>query len=188
MTDNVVTVNFRNDTLFAVEQEDGIYVAVKPICESLGLRWHGQFERIKRDCILNSSIRVIRMATPGGARETLCLPLEFINGWLFGVDENRVRNEDVRQKVLAYKRECYQVLFDHFYGRRHEAAPVVEVNDINVPESVRLRQVTEARHAFGVRAAQQLWFQLKLPVVPAMADFDQQPGLFEVTPLRHTTG
>ena len=27
----IITVNFRNDTLFAVERDDGVFVAAKPI-------------------------------------------------------------------------------------------------------------------------------------------------------------
>jgi hypothetical protein len=33
----IVTVDFRNDTLFAVERDDGVFVALKPICDSLGI-------------------------------------------------------------------------------------------------------------------------------------------------------
>ena len=33
----LTTVNFKNDTLFAIESEEGIYVAIKPICDSLGI-------------------------------------------------------------------------------------------------------------------------------------------------------
>ncbi|MRN76835.1 MULTISPECIES: phage antirepressor N-terminal domain-containing protein [unclassified Brucella] len=38
----IITVDFRNDTLFAVERDDGVFVAVKPICDTLGLSWGSQ--------------------------------------------------------------------------------------------------------------------------------------------------
>jgi P22_AR N-terminal domain/ORF6C domain len=43
----------------------------------------------------------------------LCLPLEHIPGWLFGVSPSRVRPE-LRDKVKQYRRECYRVLWEAF--------------------------------------------------------------------------
>lgn len=42
----------------------------------------------------------------------------------------------------------------------------------------KVRTVTETRRAFGVPAAQQVWFELGLPVVPAMLEGDRQSDLF----------
>ncbi|TWH63832.1 P22-like antirepressor protein [Azomonas agilis] len=84
-------------------------VAMKPICENIGLAWSGQFERIKRNVVLNEAIRVIRTPSEGGEQETLCLPLDYLNGWLFGVDTNRVKPE-IRPRLIQYQRECFHVL------------------------------------------------------------------------------
>lgn len=43
----------------------------------------------------------------------LCLPIHYLNGWLFGVDTNRVKAE-IKDKLITYKKECYQVLFDYW--------------------------------------------------------------------------
>jgi len=43
----------------------------------------------------------------------LCLPLDLIPGWLFGVTASRVK-EDIRPKLLRYQRECFRVLWDAF--------------------------------------------------------------------------
>jgi hypothetical protein len=37
------------------------YIVPKQICENLGISWSGQFERMKRDTVLNDAIRVIRI-------------------------------------------------------------------------------------------------------------------------------
>lgn len=113
----IITVDFRQDTLFAIERDDGVFLAIKPICDALGLKWSGQHDRINRDPILSEGIRVMGMPTPGGTQETTCLRLDLVNGWLFTIDESRVKDEETRQKVLAYKRECHAVLFRHFYGK-----------------------------------------------------------------------
>ena len=96
-----------------------VYVPVKPICDYLGISWVGQRERIMRDPVLSEvlkGIRVTRIPLPkvgGGTQEALCLPLEFLPGWLFGVQANRVKVE-LRDKIIRYQRECFKVLSQAF--------------------------------------------------------------------------
>jgi hypothetical protein len=40
-----------------------------------------------------------------------------LNGWLFGVQVNRVK-EEYREKVLQYQRECYDILAQAFFPTR----------------------------------------------------------------------
>lgn len=125
----IVTVDFRDDTLFAVERDDGVFVALKPICDRLGLAWGSQYNRLMRDTILAEGIFIMKMPLPGGAQEMTCLRLELVNGWLFGIDESRVKPE-LHEAVLTYKRECYAVLAARFLPGR---APVVEPSGVFGP-------------------------------------------------------
>lgn len=177
---NLITVNFRQDTIFAVECDDGIYVVVKPIAERFGLAWTGQFQRLKEDPVLSEGMKTIFIPSPGGMQETTCLRLDLLNGWLFKVDSRRVKNEETRRKLLTYQRECYKVLFEHFYGKRHAAEPVVPDQDETADnENLKLRHVTECRQVFGTQAAAQLWFKMNLPVVPAMLQDPRQMSIFD---------
>lgn len=65
----ITTIDFHRDTLFAVEQQDGVSVAIKPICDTLGIAWNKQLERIKRDAILSEGMTIMVMPSPGGAQE-----------------------------------------------------------------------------------------------------------------------
>lgn len=57
------------------------------------------------------------MATPlGHGQETVCLRLDYLNGWLFTIESVRIKDELIRQRVQDYQRECYRVLFRHFTG------------------------------------------------------------------------
>lgn len=181
----IITVDFRNDTLFAVERDDGVFVAVKPICDTLGLSWGSQHNRIMRDPILAEGIFTTKMPSVGGLQETTLLKMDLINGWLFGIDENRVKAE-CKEAVLTYKRECYAVMFEHFYGKK-KAKPVEISEDAQENESVKLRMVTEGRHTFGNQAAAQLWFRLGLPVVPAMMHDPRQITLFDYTAVKSSS-
>ena len=80
---NIQTINFNNQQLLTVEKDGVKYVAVKPICENLGLAWGAQFVKIKENQILNESISIIEMvAEDGKNREMVCLPIDMINGWI----------------------------------------------------------------------------------------------------------
>ncbi len=105
------TVDFHGHALTVITDNDGAkLVAARPICDAIGLAWNGQYERIQRDDVLKSTIRVMRtVAEDGKSRELVCLPLDYLNGWLFGVDASRVKPE-IREVLLQYKRECYGVL------------------------------------------------------------------------------
>lgn len=169
MSGKIVTVDFRSDTLVAVERDDGIYVAVRPICEALGIDWSAQLKRVKADPVLSEAVALI--ATPFGrhGQEETCLKLDFVNGWLMGIDSRRVR-EEARDKLIEYQRECHAVLFRHFYGKATGAEPQIEpdLDPVKEPASVKLRMVAESNEIFGQRAAAELWFKLRLPITPAM--------------------
>jgi len=116
MSDNQITlIPFYDQELVAVEKDGQKYVALKPICENIGLSWSGQYERIQEDSVLSTCIRVIRIQLPNDiqSREVSFLPIEYLNGWLFGIDDKRVR-EEIRPKVILYKKECYRILASYF--------------------------------------------------------------------------
>lgn len=165
----IMVVNFRGDELYGVELAGIIYVALKPIVAAMGLDWNGQYQRVKRDEILSEGMCMIHIPSArGGTQQTVCLRLDLVNGWLFTIDADRVRDE-VRPRVLDYQRECYAVLHRHFV-----AEGVETVKQANETDSLHIRMVSEARQVFGISAAAQLWKQLGLPLVPAMNDGDEQ--------------
>jgi hypothetical protein len=114
------SVDFYGDeiTTVLVEESDRrqIFVPVRPICDYLGLSWSGQRERINRDAVLSDVMRFVRVTrtnSQGGNPNVLALPLEYLNGFLFGVNANRVK-EEIRDNLIRYQRECYRVLADAF--------------------------------------------------------------------------
>jgi hypothetical protein len=118
-------VEFYGDELTAVrvqlEGQSAVYVPVRPICDYLGVDWSAQYRRINRDPVLSSELIpcVVVTATqgqPGQRREMLCLPLDLVNGFLFGINANRVKQE-LRSRLIQYQGECYRVLADAFVNR-----------------------------------------------------------------------
>ncbi len=120
-----LSVDFYGDELVAAIVEGEPYIPISPICDYMGLSWSGQRERINRDAVLAGavvSIRVTRRESQRGPREMLCLPLKYLNGWLFGVNANRVK-EELRDRVIQYQKECYEILAQAFQARAVEPVP-----------------------------------------------------------------
>ena len=123
-------VVFYEDEVTAVRLANGhVFVPIRPICDNLGVSWTGQRERVNRDPVLIDELQGVRVTrTPGaggGTQEMLCLPLKFIPGWLFGINANRVKPE-IRERLIRYQRECYEVLSAAFQEGRLTADPTFD--------------------------------------------------------------
>jgi hypothetical protein len=110
------------DELIAMKMKDGsIHVPVRRLCDNLGIDWPGQWQRIQRDEVLSDVVNSVGVTPTQSAprarskQEMICLPLKFVPGWLFGIAASRV-NEGVREKLIRYRRECYDVLWTAFKG------------------------------------------------------------------------
>lgn len=114
MKTQVASVQFHNHTLTVITHNNQQLVAMRPVCEGIGLAWGSQRNRIMRDEVLGSTVFMMNtVAEDNKQRELLCLPLEYLNGWLFGIDVSRCR-EEIRPALIQYKRECYQVLANYW--------------------------------------------------------------------------
>jgi len=170
----MMTANFQGTEILGVQLDGAVFVVLKPLVEAMGLAWNAQLERIKRDEVLYEGMRIMRIPSIGGEQDTVTLRLDRLHGWLFTIDSARVRDE-IRNRVQAYQRECYDVLYEHFCGKREQLRLEADVN----VTSLNLRLCTESRQIHGLRAAAQLWEKLGLPKVPAMEDVLRQYSLFE---------
>ena len=120
------TVSFNNQSLITIEQNGVHYVAMKPICENIGIQWESQYNRIRRDDVLNSVIFIMNMTGSDSKNyQMICLPIEYLNGWLFGIDINRCKPE-IRDTLIKYKKECYQALHDYWFNGKAERKTTVD--------------------------------------------------------------
>ncbi len=106
--------------LVEVSGEDQIYVPLRLICDYLGLSYTGQRDRVRRDPVLSENVHQIRIARSveeGSDQEMVCLALKFLPGWLFGISVNRIK-EELREKIIRYQRESYDVLWEAFQEGR----------------------------------------------------------------------
>lgn len=170
MSQTLVTVDFHGQSLVAVLIDGKPFVAMRPICKNIGLQWESQYNRIKRNPVMNEGIFIMNMPSEGGDQETICLPLDMLNGWLFGVDVNRVR-EEIRPKLMQYQKECFGVLFRHFMPQPVASAPTssftVQPSDkLSEAQQIALRALLEINvkklpHSRQAGAMVKGWSKLK---------------------------
>lgn len=124
-------VKFNGSDLACVVTDSGqVMVAIKPICEGIGLNVQSQYEAIKNDDVLNELYGVHHIvASDGKNREMNCLPLEFLYGWLFQVKFTNTMSDETKSKLIAYKKECYKALANHFFGNVKKQ---IETNEMEI--------------------------------------------------------
>lgn len=126
MANRITPVKFHDATLITIDINGVPHVALRPICEAIGLDWQAQHARIQRHPALSTCVFLTKTRLPGDtqSREVLVLPIDKLNGWLFGVNAARVRPE-LRDKLIQFQRECFDVLHQHFVQKQTpQPAPV----------------------------------------------------------------
>lgn len=114
--------------------ENGVWwVAIKPICEALGVDYITQFKNQKQDKILGQLLsEQTIVAADGKLRKMVCVPEFFVYGWIFSIQSKS-------EELTAYKLKCYEVLYNHFHGSmaqsltnlREKSAAEKEIEEID---------------------------------------------------------
>jgi hypothetical protein len=113
MDNRFALVEFQGSQLLTIFDGQTVRVAMKPLVELLGIAWPWQYEKIKGDPVLSKGVTLTVIPSERGAQETLTLPIDLMQGWLFKLNPEKVAPE-ARERVIAYQRECYQVLHDYW--------------------------------------------------------------------------
>jgi hypothetical protein len=126
-------VSFYEDELLAVRADDGaVYVAIRQLCDALGVDRRGQVRRIKDHDVLAEGYRRGGLISPpstsgrgGGLQKATFLRVDLVPLWLSGISPNRIK-EEVRSKLKRFQREAAKVLWEAFQEGRLTADPVFD--------------------------------------------------------------
>ncbi len=120
------TVDFYGDRITVAQGVDEeIYVPLRPLTDFLGLDRTAQQRRVQRDPVLSKRLRTVRMDTGGGPQRVLCLPLDLLPGWLFGITTGKMASE-MAEKLNRYREEGFKVLWNAFKGDILPYVPALE--------------------------------------------------------------
>jgi hypothetical protein len=110
---DLMPVPFHNATLYLADVDGTPYAPMKPIVEGMGLDWSTQLTKLNANKARWSMAMIATVAEDGKTRETVCLPLRKLPGWLMTVNPRKV-DPDIRVKIEAYQAECDDVLWDYW--------------------------------------------------------------------------
>ena len=127
---NLELVPFHGTTITALRDGEDVRVAVRPICDSLGIDHSAQLKRLKRQPWAG----VVMMATPspGGTQEAAFVDRRTFTMWLATIDTSRIKNDQARELLVAYQREAVDALDRYFHdgGAINPRASEHQVNAI----------------------------------------------------------
>lgn len=115
--------------IVTVERDGEIFVPIKPICEAIGIDVDAQRNKLNSDQFFNSTTAIIAaVAADEKEREMYCIRLRDVYGWLATINPGKVAPE-ARETVSRYRRECYDVLYEHFTGSMRRT---IETNNAEI--------------------------------------------------------
>lgn len=147
-TKNVAIVN--GISLQVVSDEREQLVAVKPVCEILGVAYPPQFTKLKEHPIFSSVVTLsITTGADGKEYEMACLPLRYFPSWLFSINPNNVK-EEIRECLLEYQKKCNDILYDYFFSRvdfsRKKEVAVAKAKEILDEKKEQLKNAKEEKN------------------------------------------
>ena len=157
----------------ATSNEQGeVLIPIRPICDALGVSYERQYRKVCDDEFL-SSVVALRATTgaDGKKYEMVCLPLQYVFGWLFTINPANV-SEEARPAVKRYRLECYDALYNHFTRSRQRQL------DENREEIRLLDEISRAKDTLSESKASLRNLETKLAKLRA-ARLDEQTSLFD---------
>lgn len=105
-------IPFHDTTIYTTA--DGAYVALRPVCDALGLDVHSQRHRLQRQ---SWAVEVIMTSTgaDGKAYEMTFIDRRTFTMWLATIDTGRLKNERTRELVRTYQCEAADALDQYFH-------------------------------------------------------------------------
>lgn len=86
------------------------FIAIKPVCEALGINYKAQYNKLKTDEFYRPAWSLRTMQVPNSqTRKMICITEKYFYGWLCGINSEK-------PDFVEYKRTCFEILYNHFNG------------------------------------------------------------------------
>lgn len=122
-TTNVIP--FRKAELLLIEKDGEAFVPMKPIVEGMGLDWGTQFRKLQGGRFSSTVVEMTMVALDGKEREMTCIPLRKLAGWLMSVHPGKIKDVEVKQRVIDYQNECDDVLWAYWSEKLKSQQPAI---------------------------------------------------------------
>lgn len=116
-------LEFNGRRLSVLSKDGQWWIAIKPICEALGIEYTRAFKNLKEDDFFDDALAKQPMRDAiGRLQEMACINEKYVYGWLSSL---RSDSEDLKK----YRRKCYDVLYHHFHGALTDRINVLSERD-----------------------------------------------------------
>lgn len=106
-------IPFHDTTIYTTA--DGAYVALRPVCEALGLDFSGQLQRLRNQAWTCMGVIPTQMPGDNQRREMVFVDRRTFTMWLATIDTGRLKNERARELVRTYQCEAADALDKYFH-------------------------------------------------------------------------
>lgn len=113
-TPELVAVAFHGDRLATFMANGEPHVAMRPICEGMGLSWPRQNDKLNGQAQKFSCTHMATTGRDGKSYRMLAMPVRKLNLWLATINPNKVRDAAKRAKIELYQEESAKALFDYW--------------------------------------------------------------------------
>lgn len=185
-------IPFNGDSVIAVtdERTGEKYVSMKHISENIGIGWSNQFKKLKENGRPTDRYRVwgccdITIPINGIVQTVIVIPLLNINGWLFQINTERVKNLKIKDKLQRYQKECFKVLYDYWNkGQAINPRTNIDLSKINLNEIITnpdsLQKLTEAIFIGDIRATATFVKNLTNTLCDTVSELEKKNEIIDV--------
>ena len=90
------------------------YIAIKPLCESLGIDSDSQIKRLKRQPWASTVVMTVQLPGDNQARGVTMIDRRTFTMWLATIQTSRIKDDAARDLLTAYQCEAADVLDQYF--------------------------------------------------------------------------
>ena len=126
MTD-IIKVPFHGTSI--ITNSGGTQVAVRPICEALGISADAQQRRLQRQPWATTTMMVV-VASDEKQRDMLAVDRRTLTMWLATIETSRIKNDQARDLLIAFQREAADAL-DAYFNQGAAINPRADEHQIN---------------------------------------------------------
>ena len=110
---DIQRINFHDHALESWEDATTgkVYVAMRALCQSIGIHWTGQQQKLVSGHTYRQGVRRIDISTPGGKQQVIGLDLDLLPAWLLSISPEKVAS-GIRETLTLFQQESVKALRD----------------------------------------------------------------------------
>jgi hypothetical protein len=112
-----VNIPYKDSTLITwLNEQDGkTWIALKPVCEQLGIDWKSQHVKLRNDPRFSCG-DITMTGADGKQYQMVALQVDQVYGWLYTINPKKISHESY-QEVINFQSYCTQVIYDAASGQ-----------------------------------------------------------------------